>query len=1038
MSSRNTQKRQLRHQTSYEEESIKQQQQQRKVTTTIDVVNVVQFLRNNKNDIDMINDVTGVTPLIEACENNSISDVKALLDQGANVNAGDTHHRTPLMVTSSEGNLEILKLLLDHKSCKKVKSKSKLSIESDDSASDDDNLPTAMLRKLTPIRKDWKLFSMIKEEGTKSNGTDNITRSDVNNEEEERKDEELCSDAESVESVLLDNKEEEIDSLEKRRMFLQPQKGNLNLLKENVGSPGENFENSKPDVNIEAKDVYGWTALMYASLCGKEEVVTELLDRKADINAFNIKKRTSLHVAISAGSIDVAKLLLDRGADINRLDINEWTPAMSAAKHGELEAVKFAIDRGAFVNVNNVSLLGVAAEYGHLELLKFLLERKPRPSLGIRDRENEIVMLLATEHKHISIVQFMLEYGVDINVENATKQTALILACAKGHEEIVNFLLMNNANIFQEDEFGYSAFLYAAKNNLIQIVKLLISKGVKVNSASRKSGMQALMCAALGGHFKLICLLLEVYKSPINSKDFTRKTAFHYSCIGGHAEIAELLIAKGAHYNKDKFNCTPLSYARQNGHFEAAAVLEHKYLDKKILMRADLQPVASPIDILLLTVTSTACYFDIAFDIINAYTFYRKEQYRYFSLALFFQVIPILAAVSLQKGWGTKLMAILHLSVFREFYHSIRGKVETPMMCTLRIIETCLEACPSALLQVYVLISTWLENESGSHSARGFYGFLPSSQELLLFLSILISIGSTSITFIKFVSSEKDRLLMPVKSIVNCFVDITPKLSNVEGIYCYHCCEEVFRLITLAVIFYSLRAWALLAIGASYLIRMILSTMVFEAENFAECTKTRQFIKILLRIALSQITDCLWYNHFKLTLCLQVLTSLEGLVCSLVLLYMHSGTISFSRIQALLVAGSLAWILKTILYSLTYFWMCPKTTVIDIIAKDEDFGDYYSVVPSVHETRVVDAESNQEGIELTDDKRDSYAVIDRKNYFKSIMRSVKKTTNKKFQYNYVAFPPMCKKVVSLLRAVSIYSSTTIQHLDHQTTSYILL
>jgi len=1057
-------KRQLDHQASYA-----QHDNELKGKAALD--DVLNFLKP-KNDLDVVDEETGLTQLIRACEDNSVSEVNELLSQGAGVNIPDINGRTPLMVASAEGNMDILMILLEFRSVlKRVSSKKVLRHGSD---SDEDSCITEpdqsssfmnvlLARKSSPEKRN-KTPDVSKTPDT----TEKSCSSDVADENEEpttlsqkklfeddgSQDDESKTETDSITTPRRESKRPSPtkfinqDKSPPRRMSLI---GLKNLLKPEAA--GNNFETveedeyREPDIDIEAKDKYGWTALMFAALCGHVNIVQVLLEHNADVHAVNIKSRTAFHVALSFGHIDVSKLFLRHGVDINRLDRHLWTAAMSACKRGELEAVNFAIDQGAFLSINKHSLLTISATYGHLDLVVCLLEKKVKPSLGLRDLENEEVLFLAAEHKHIQIVQFMLDYGVNINAMNECNQNALLIACRKGHEEIINLLLQRHDDvddIFHEDDLGYTAFLYAATNNLIQVVKLLISKGVTINSASSKSGIRALMCAATSGHFKLMNLLLDHYGAHMNATDFSKKSALHYSCIGGHAEIADLLIAKGAFYKKDAFNNTPLYYARCNGHFEVAATLEHKYGDKKILMRADLQPVSNCFDITFLTVTAAACYVDIVFDIINAYTFYRQQQYNYFWLAIFFQVIPICAAVTLQKGWGTRFMAIFHMSVVREFYHSIRGKVETPMMCTLRIIETCLEACPSALLQLFVLIKAWLLETKSGHSARGFYGVLPSSQERLLFLSILISIGSTSITFIKFVSSEKDRLLMPVKSIVNYFVDIQPeKISSIEAVYCYHCCEEFFRLLTLAVLFVALKGWALIAIAVSYVLRMVLSTVIFKAENFSECTKARQFIKIFLRIALSQITDSLWYNNFKLTLNLQILTTAEGLVCSMFLLYVDdtdTDTFNFDRIQILLIVGGMTWVLKTTLYLLTYYWMGSEASTV-LIVDDDDFGQYYTSSRNVMKLHMNGLSDKELGEEVEVEKNDvqesrkveeyeTHALTDRKNYFSSIMKGVKKSRANKVAYKYSSFPPIFPSEVDLLESIKEETSGKKVGLKH--------
>jgi ankyrin repeat protein len=84
-------------------------------------------------------------------------------------------------------------------------------------------------------------------------------------------------------------------------------------------------ENNLPEVrrllsvgaDVNAKDYYGATPLIRASLRGHVQVVKELLDHGADIDAkTHINGDTPLHFASGGGHLAVVKALLSGGADI--------------------------------------------------------------------------------------------------------------------------------------------------------------------------------------------------------------------------------------------------------------------------------------------------------------------------------------------------------------------------------------------------------------------------------------------------------------------------------------------------------------------------------------------------------------------------------------------------------------------------------------------------------------------------------------------------------------------------------------------------
>lgn len=70
-------------------------------------------------------------------------------------------------------------------------------------------------------------------------------------------------------------------------------------------------------VDVNAKDNYGATALMYAFQDGHSEIVKTLLDNGADVNAKDNNGKTALMAASLKGHSEIVKTLLGKGADVN-------------------------------------------------------------------------------------------------------------------------------------------------------------------------------------------------------------------------------------------------------------------------------------------------------------------------------------------------------------------------------------------------------------------------------------------------------------------------------------------------------------------------------------------------------------------------------------------------------------------------------------------------------------------------------------------------------------------------------------------------
>ena len=105
--------------------------------------------------------------------------------------------------------------------------------------------------------------------------------------------------------------------------------------------------------NIEEVNDEGYTPLMEAAREGHEEMVALLLSQGADINAQTEEtQETALTLACCGGFLDVADFLIKAGADIG---LGASTPLMEAAQEGHLELVKYLLEARANVNAHTGS-----------------------------------------------------------------------------------------------------------------------------------------------------------------------------------------------------------------------------------------------------------------------------------------------------------------------------------------------------------------------------------------------------------------------------------------------------------------------------------------------------------------------------------------------------------------------------------------------------------------------------------------------------------------------------------------------------------
>ena len=113
----------------------------------------------------------------------------------------------------------------------------------------------------------------------------------------------------------------------------------------------------------------------------------------------------------------------------------------------------------------------------------------------------------------------------------------------------------------------------AAKDGNIEVVKQHLAAGADVELKCVNCGDTILGHAVSGGHIEIVELLVSK-GADLNAKDMIGMTPLHYVASGGHKEIVELLIANGADVNaKDEYGLTPLHNAADKGRKEVADLL---------------------------------------------------------------------------------------------------------------------------------------------------------------------------------------------------------------------------------------------------------------------------------------------------------------------------------------------------------------------------------------------------------------------------------------------------------------------------------
>jgi ankyrin repeat protein len=151
--------------------------------------------------------------------------------------------------------------------------------------------------------------------------------------------------------------------------------------------------------------------------------------------------------------------------------------------------------------------------------------------------------------------------------------TPLTAAAWGGHVEVIQYLLEEGAQVNLQDEAFYSALGCACEKGHTEAAHVLLAHGADPAMASNSI---PLMTASAHGHTDVVALLLARGCGDVDRQRSPKGwTALHYACKEGHVGVAMALLGAGADpHVVDYGGETPLAMAVQRGREECVAILQ--------------------------------------------------------------------------------------------------------------------------------------------------------------------------------------------------------------------------------------------------------------------------------------------------------------------------------------------------------------------------------------------------------------------------------------------------------------------------------
>ena len=310
----------------------------------------------------------------------------------------------------------------------------------------------------------------------------------------------------------------------------------------------------------------GYTALHWATISDKQDIVHLMLRCGVDINQKTELGETTLYLASRIGNISSLKVLLSWGADVNMPRDNGFTPLLIATVNDKPNCVEALVKSGANLNTKSemtgATALNVAASSGHDACLKILIDAGA--DLNGKNDGGGTALYMACENDHQACLDLLIEAKADLEIRTANSITAIAYVSWDGKLGLLQALLKAGANMNVKSSSGSTPVCLASETGQADCLEALCKAGAKLDVVVR-DGCTGIWIAAENGHNKCVDILLK-YGADANviSTD-TKSTPLMIAAKNGNPQTIQSLINVCDKEAKNKFGITALGYAAMNG-----------------------------------------------------------------------------------------------------------------------------------------------------------------------------------------------------------------------------------------------------------------------------------------------------------------------------------------------------------------------------------------------------------------------------------------------------------------------------------------
>lgn len=171
--------------------------------------------------------------------------------------------------------------------------------------------------------------------------------------------------------------------------------------------------------------------------------------------------------------------------------LEETKTVSGFAHYGQLELLKDLVKNGGDIHEclpkYNYSPLVIATKHRHIEIVKYLIEQGATDFKRCFEKNKSIGLIEAVKNNDTAIARLLIPVST-MNEVDWNIKTSLIYACSNGNVPIAKMLLKNGADstINHKERYGKTALHFAVQSKSPELVKLLINHNAQLNTAREK------------------------------------------------------------------------------------------------------------------------------------------------------------------------------------------------------------------------------------------------------------------------------------------------------------------------------------------------------------------------------------------------------------------------------------------------------------------------------------------------------------------------------------------------------------------------